>query len=100
MIDWLISIIPWQAWIGAVVLAVGAAWLTLGRTGAVAVGGALLALLTFGKVRTDAIAGERAKQDRERLKAIKARKEINDDIAQVGHADLDTRLKQWLRDHP
>lgn len=42
---------------------------------------------------------ERDKQAKHRLDAIKDRKELDDEVADLGHADLDDRFKRWLQDN-
>lgn len=42
---------------------------------------------------------ERNKQAKARLDAIKDRKELDDEVADLGHADLDDRFKRWLQDN-
>jgi len=60
-----------------------------------ALGGALL----WGwKQRSAGAAKVRAEQERAKAKAIKDKKELDDEIADLGPADLDTRFKRWLQD--
>lgn len=35
---------------------------------------------------------------RDRAKAVQEKKELDDEIANLGPADLDTRFKRWLQD--
>ncbi len=41
---------------------------------------------------------ERDKQAANQLDAIQKRKETDDEIASLGSADVDTRLKKWVRE--
>lgn len=68
----------WLALAGGIVLLVAGAFLRGWLKGAAAV---------------------KAKATEKRLKAIKARKEIEDEIDGLGHADLDERFKRWLSDN-
>lgn len=67
----------WLALAGAVAMAIAAAYLT---------------------GRRSASADARAARARERLDAMKARKEIDNDVDAMGAADLDVEYRKWLRD--
>lgn len=48
------------------------------------------------------LTGARKERDRraaERLDSIKDKKEIEDEVADLGPADLDVRFKRWLQDN-
>lgn len=98
MIDWLISLVPWWAWLAAAVTAVVVVWRFFGWQGALAAAAGLLAALSYGKGRNDAYRDERARRDRQNLEASKTRKEIDDEIDQLGSNGVDERLARWLRD--
>lgn len=66
----------WAMLAGAVLVAVGAAYLSGRRS-----------------ERADA----RAREARDRLKAIKARKEIDDEVDAMGAGDLDAEYRRWMR---
>ncbi|MAA97398.1 MAG: hypothetical protein CMN87_18165 [Stappia sp.] len=68
------------------------AWLAL--AGAVAV--AIAAAYVTG--RRSAAAEARAERAREQLDAMRARKEIDDEVDAMGAADLDAEYRRWLRD--
>jgi hypothetical protein len=62
-------------------------------------GVALFAIgVAFIKGRAAGIAHIEAEQERRRLDAIKARKETDDEVDQLGSNDVDDRLARWLRD--
>jgi hypothetical protein len=98
MIDWLISLVPWWAWLLAAAVAIGAAWRLLGWQGALVAGGALLAVLGYGKGRAEGVADERGRTRDRNLDAMKDRKEIDDEVADLGSNDLDERYRRWLSD--
>lgn len=64
-------------------------WLT-GAGAAVAA-----ALLAAWRIYVAGQESERAKQHRRRLDAIRDRKELDDEIDALGHADLDRRFDRW-----
>ena len=97
MIDWLINLVPWWVWLITAFVAVVAVWRLLGWQGALAAATGLLAALSYGRGRADASAEDRARRDREKLKASQTRKEIDDEIDQLGSNDLDERYRRWLR---
>jgi len=97
--DWLISLVPWWVWLLAAAVAVGAVWRALGWQGAVVAAAGLLAAFGYGKGRYDAVRDEQAANDRRNMNAMKDRKEIDDDVGQMGSADLDSAYVRWLRDH-
>lgn len=57
------------------------------------------ALIAYMKGRLSGARLERDKQAKHRLDAIKDRKELDDEVADLGHADLDDRFKRWLQDN-
>ena len=98
MIDWAISLVPWWAWLAMAVTAVVVVWRFFGWQGALAAAAGFLAALSYGKGRAEALRDERARSDRNNLQAAKDRKEIDDEIDQLGSDDIDQRLARWLRD--
>lgn len=99
MTDWLISLIPWWVWLGLAVTAVGVVWRLWGWQGAVAAAGAIAGVLAYGKGRNDAYRDERARTDRRNAQAMKDRKDVDDEIADLGSNDLDSAYQRWLRDN-
>lgn len=97
MIDWLISLVPWWAWLTAALAAVAVIWRFFGWKGALAALAAGAAL-SYGKGRADVLRDEQARSDRNNLQAAKDRKEIDDEIDQLGSNDVDERLARWMRD--
>ena len=67
-------------------------WL-LGGLGALVFG-----LIAMFKGRADGAAKEKAKQANDRLKAVNKAKEVEHEVDSLGHADVDQRLRRWLRD--
>lgn len=67
---------------------------------AIAIGAAILALAAaYWRIREDGKNSVRAEQEKHRLESIKQRKETDDEIAQLGTADVDSRYNKWLRDN-
>jgi hypothetical protein len=98
MTDWLISLVPWWAWLALAVTAVVVVYRLLGWRGALAAAAGLMAVIGYGKGRHDESLAERNRRDRENLKASQNRKEIDDAIDQLGSNDLDERYSRWMRD--
>lgn len=98
MMDWLLNLIPWWAWLLAGAVAIGAAWRLLGWQGALAALAGLLAALSYGKGRNEAYRDLQARRDRENLNASQTRKDIDHEVDQLGSNDLDRNWAQWLRD--
>lgn len=74
-------------------------WLWSKISGWLAGAGGVLAI-GFGvwlKGRQSGKAALQAEQDQRRAEARHARKEIDDEVDGLGHADLDGRLDRWLR---
>jgi hypothetical protein len=74
-------------------------WLWSKVGGWLAAAGALL-LLVFGawqKGRREGKAVLQAEQEKARAQARQARKEIDDEVDGLGHADLDERFNRWVR---
>lgn len=74
-------------------------WLWSKVSGWLAGAGALIAL-GFGiwlKGRQEGKAAIRAEQDQRRAEARQARKEIDNEVDGLGHADLDHRMAPWVR---
>lgn len=67
--------------------------------GYIAALGALLALIVgaFLKGRSDGKAIMAEERERHRREAIEAKRKIDSEIDDLGHADLDSRLKPWVR---
>ena len=62
----------------------------------IAIGAVILAALGWGfHQRKAGAASEREKQARSRMDAIKDRKDIDDEVDTLGHADLDRRFDRW-----
>lgn len=62
---------------------------------AIAIGGVLAVLAAaYAKGRSD----QKSTQTTERLKTIKAAKEIENEIDDLGSNDIDTEYRKWLRD--
>lgn len=59
--------------------------------------GLIGSVVAFVTGRVDGASKERAKQDRDRLEAIKAKKEKDDEVDQLSPADVDQRLERWMR---
>ncbi|WP_029061760.1 hypothetical protein [Labrenzia sp. DG1229] len=59
---------------------------------AVALGAALLKAFLAGK------SAARAAAEKANLKAMRKRKEVNDEVEAMGHADLDKRFSEYMRD--
>lgn len=98
MFDWLISLVPWWVWLALAIAAVVAVWRLFGWQGALAAAAGFIAALSYGKGRGDALQQEQARTDRQNLEASKTRKEIDDEIDQLGSNDVDERLARWMRD--
>lgn len=74
-------------------------WLWSRISGWLAGAGALIAL-GFGlwlKGRQEGKAVMQAERDQKLAEARKARKELDDEVDGLGHADLDQRMSRWLR---
>jgi hypothetical protein len=74
-------------------------WLWSKVGGWLAAAGALL-LLFFGawqRGRSEGKAAMKAEQDQKRAEARQSRKDIDDEVDGLGHADLDQRFSRWLR---
>lgn len=54
--------------------------------------------IAFLRGRSAGIQHMEAEQARRRIEAINDRKEIDDDVDQMGPADLDSNYSRWLRD--
>jgi hypothetical protein len=98
MMDWLLNLIPWWAYLIAGAVAVVAVWRLLGWQSALAALAGLVAILGYGKGRNDAYRDAQGRSDQNNLKASRNRKEIDDEIDQLGSNDIDERLSRWLRD--
>lgn len=98
MIDWLLNLVPWWAYLIAAAIALGAVWRILGWQGALVAAAGLLAALGYGKGRADASAADQSERRERDIQSMKTRKETDDEINQMGAADIDERLARWLRD--
>lgn len=64
-----------------------------------AIGAVILAILAgVWRIFAAGKGSERAKQDRADLNAMKAKKDKDDEVDQLGPADLDDRFTRWMRD--
>lgn len=62
-------------------------------------GAALLAVgVAFLKGRSEGRRVFEAKRTEQRVGAMKERKDVDDEIDSLGHADVDQRLAKWMRD--
>lgn len=98
MMDWIINLVPWWTWLLLAAALTGAAWRLLGWQGAVVAAGALVAALGYGKGRAEGAADERGRARDRNLEAVKDRKEIDDEVADLGSNDLDERYRRWMHD--
>lgn len=98
MFDWLISLVPWQAWALLIAAAIGAVWWLLGWRGAIAAAGLLLPVLGFRWATNLGAERERSKATDRNLNAMKDRKEIDDEVDNLGSNDVDERFARWMRD--
>jgi len=99
MIAWVASLIPWWAWAIAAIVAVAAVERAFGWKAAIGAAIPLIAALGLGWAKNAGAEQERAKNMARQLDAVKTRKESDDEIADLGHADVDSALKRWLRDN-
>ena len=67
---------------------------------ALAIAGAVIIAIgiAFLRGRKAGIDHIEAEQDRRRLESMKQRKEIDDDISNLGSNDVDQSLARWMRD--
>jgi len=56
--------------------------------------------IAFLRGRRAGIERIEAEQNRRRIEAVKTRKDIDDDVANLGSNDVDVGLAKWLRDRP
>lgn len=66
MIDWIMSIVPWWAWLILVAIAIGAVWRLLGWQGALVAAAGAIAALGYGKGRAEGKSIMEAEQQRKR----------------------------------
>lgn len=99
MTDWVISLVPWWAWLGLAAAVFGVVWRVWGWQGAVVALGGLVAVLSYGRGRTDAYRDERSRQDRRNLDAVKERNRIDDEVGRMDDSAVDDDWDRWLRDH-
>lgn len=98
MIDWLLNLVPWWAYLLATAVIVGAAWRLLGWQGALVALAGLIAALGYGKGRAEGIRQMETEQQKRRLDSMQQRKELDDEVDQMGAADIDSNYARWLRD--
>lgn len=62
--------------------------------------GAALAVIggAYMKGRVDRKRELEAERQKERLRAIQQRKDVDDEVGNLGASDLDERYREWLRD--
>lgn len=67
---------------------------------ALAIAGAVIVAIgiAFLRGRKAGIDHIEAEQDRRRLESMKQRKEVDDDISNLGSNDVDQSLARWMRD--
>lgn len=82
MMDWLISLVPWQVWAMLAAIAVGAVWRLFGWRGAIAAAGLLLPVLGFRWATNLGAERERAKQS-------KARDHLQEHYDEIDRQDID-----------
>lgn len=76
-------------------------WLVTSKLGrALAAGLAIAAALALAALKLISIGkrAERARQDRASLDNLRNRQRTDEDIENLGHADLDRRMHRWVRD--
>lgn len=95
---WLLDLVPWWAWLLLAAVAVGTVWRLLGWQGALVAAAGLLAAMGYGKGSADASREAQSRIDWRNAEATKHRKEIDDEVDQMGSTDLDSNYSKWLRD--
>ncbi|MBI1201475.1 MAG: hypothetical protein GC182_03080 [Rhodopseudomonas sp.] len=76
-------------------------WFATSKAGRAIAAGAALALaigIAVLKVFNAGKASERAAQDRASLDNMRERQATDDEVANLGPADLDRRMRRWVRD--
>lgn len=67
---------------------------------ALAAGAAVAAVaVAYWRVREDGKNAARLEQERARADAMRQRKDVDDDVSQMGSTDLDREYDKWLRDN-
>lgn len=56
--------------------------------------------IAFIKGRSAGVEHMESEQQARRIEAMKARKEVDDEVANLGSNDIDAGLAKWLRDRP
>lgn len=97
MMDWIISLLPWWAWLAAAIVVFVLCWRLLGWQGALMAGAGLLAVLGYGKGRNDATQQAQADRDKEARDHVVIRNRVEDEVDSLGAQDVDERLKRWNR---
>ena len=95
--DWIISLVPWWAWLAAAIVAVVLVWRLVGWQGALMAGAGLLAVLGYGKGRNDDAHEAQAPRDKEARDHVVTRNRVEDEVNTLGAQDVDERLKRWNR---
>ncbi|SDF36684.1 hypothetical protein [Bosea robiniae] len=74
-------------------------WLWSKITGAASAVGIALSLLFVARLkgRSEGKAALQAEQDQKRAQARQVKKELDDEVDGLGHADVDERFGRWLR---
>lgn len=95
---WLLSFIPWWAYLIAAITLVVFVQATFGWRAAI---GAMIGLLPvlgylWGSKRQSEI--DRAKRDREAADAMRRRREVDDEVASMGEQSVAEELRRWNRD--
>lgn len=67
-------------------------WIALAGAAVIAIG------VAFVRGRAEGMKVITAEQDRRRLEAARNRKEIDDEVDQLGATDIDREYDRWLRD--
>lgn len=66
MIDWLISLVPWWAWLAMGVIAIGFVWRLFGWQGALAAAVGTITAMSYGKGRVEGKSAIEAEQKEKR----------------------------------
>lgn len=79
-------------------IGLGALWGKIQGWAAI-VGVALLGLAAaYWRIREDGKNAVRSEQEKRRLESMQQRKEIDDEVDQMGAADVDANFTRWMRD--
>lgn len=94
---WLISLVPWWAWLLLAAALVGAVWQVWGWQGALAAAGAALAVLSYGKGRAEGSASEQAKQEKADADAVVVIRRERQEVDDLTETQLDKEFERWNR---